>query len=81
VFEIAHVLPNLYAVPPHTAASPIGDAMALPGVVVITAYPWKQILDRWSDLLPSIADAAIIAIALANRYDAVATFDQKLTGK
>jgi len=79
VFEIAHVLRNLYAVPPHTAAALIGDAMALPGVILITEYPWKQILDHWSDLIPSIADAAIIAIALANRYDGVATFDQKLT--
>lgn len=78
VFEIAHVLRNLYAVPPRTAASLIGDAMTLPGVIVISDYPWKQILDHWSDALPSVADAAIIAIALSNRYDAVATFDQKL---
>ena len=79
VFEIAHVLRNLYAVPPRTAALLIGDAMALPGVIVITEYPWKQILDRWSDTLPSITDAAIIAVSLANHYDAVATFDHKLT--
>jgi predicted nucleic acid-binding protein len=78
VFEIAHVLRNLYAVPPNTAASLIGDAMGLPGVVLITEYPWEQILDLWSDRIPSIADAGIVAIALANHYDAVATFDQKL---
>lgn len=78
VFEIAHVLRNLYAVPPLTAASLIGDVMALPGVLLITEYPWKQILEQWSDPLPSIADAAIVAIALANDHDAVATFDRKL---
>jgi predicted nucleic acid-binding protein len=78
LFEIAHVLRNVYAVPPHTAASLIGDTLALPGVMIITEYPWRQILPLWSDALPSIADAAIVAIALANRYDAVATFDQKL---
>lgn len=78
VFEIAHVLRNLYAVPPGTAASLIDDAMRLPGVVLITEYPWEQILDLWSDRIPSIADAGIVAIALANRYDVVATFDQKL---
>ena len=77
MFEIAHVLRNLYGVPPQTAASLIGDAMALPGVVLLTEYPWPQILGHWSDRLPSIADAGIVAITLANRYDAVATFDQK----
>jgi hypothetical protein len=51
--------------------------MALPGVVLITEYPWQQILDHWSDHIPSIADAGIVATALANRYGAVATFDQK----
>jgi predicted nucleic acid-binding protein len=78
LFEIAHVLRNLYAIRIQTAASLLGDALALPGVVLITGYPWKQILDHWSERLPSIADAGIVAIALANRYDAVATFDQKL---
>jgi|GEM_PF-494004 len=78
IFEIAHVLRNLYAVLPSTAASLIGDTMALPGIVLIREYPWEQLLDQWSDRFPSIADAGIVAIALANRYEAVATFDQKL---
>ena len=78
VFEIAHVLRNLYSVPPTTAASLIGDVMALPGIVLITEYPWDQILDHWSDRIPSIADAGFVAITLANHYDVVATFDQKL---
>ncbi|HVE72494.1 MAG TPA: PIN domain-containing protein [Thermoanaerobaculia bacterium] len=78
LFEIAHVLRNLYAIPPNTAASLIGDAMALPGIVLLTEYPWEQILGLWSARISSIADAGIVAIALTNRYDAVATFDQKL---
>lgn len=78
VFEIAHVLRNLYGVAPRTAASLIADAMALPGVLLVSEYPWIQILEHWSDVLPSIADAAIIAMTAANRYDAVATFDEKL---
>ena len=78
VFEIAHVLRNLYRVAPDSAVSLIGDAMALPGVVLITEYPWLQIFDLWSDRIPSIADAGIVAIALTNHYDSIATFDQKL---
>ena len=79
LFEMAHVLRNLYALPPNTAAALLGDIMELPGVRIITAYPWKQIFEYWSDALPSIADAAIVAIALSNGYDAVATFDHKLS--
>lgn len=36
-------------------------------------------MEVWPDLLPSPADAAIVAVALTKRYDDVATFDQKLT--
>jgi predicted nucleic acid-binding protein len=78
VFEIAHVLRNLYHVAPATAASLIADALALPGVVLISECPWQQLLDHWNDRLPSIADAGIVALALANRYEAIATFDQRL---
>jgi hypothetical protein len=39
--------------------------------------PWKQVLDAWPDPLPSLADAAILVLAVTNRYDVV-TFDNKL---
>jgi rRNA-processing protein FCF1 len=35
-------------------------------------------MEVWPDPLPLLADAAIAAVALINRYDAVATFDRKL---
>jgi len=38
-------------------------------------------MDLWPSPFPSIADAAIVAIAANNRYDAVATFDQKLANR
>lgn len=79
LFEIAHVLRNLYGVAPATAASLLRDTIALPGVMIVTEYPWQEILEHWSDRLPSIADAGIIALAITHRYDAVATFDQKLS--
>lgn len=79
LFEIAHVLRNLYRIPPETAASLIRDTMALPGVIIVADYPWQQLLDHWSDRIPSIADAGIVALAIARHYDAIATFDQKLT--
>jgi rRNA-processing protein FCF1 len=35
-------------------------------------------LDNWPDPLASITDAAIVGVALANKHDLIATFDQKL---
>lgn len=78
IFEIVHVLRNFYGVPTEDLASLIRDAIALPGLVVIDDCPWKDVLDHWPDPFPSIADAAIVAVVIANRYDALATFDQKL---
>ncbi len=37
-----------------------------------------EALELWPDRLSSLTDAAIVALATTNRYDAVATFDHKL---
>ena len=37
-------------------------------------------LELWPDPL-GLTDAAIVALATTNRYDAVATFDRKLANK
>lgn len=50
----------------------------MPGVLVIDECPWKRVLEYWPAPLPSLADAAIVAVASSKRYDAIATFDQKL---
>lgn len=78
IFEIVHVLRNVYAVPAPYVASIIDDAIALPGVVIADECPWKRVLAYWPEPLSSVVDAAIIAIGIANRHDAVATFDRKL---
>lgn len=54
------------------------DLLALPGVLVIDECPWKRVRDYWPNRLPSLADASIVAAAASSRYDAIATFDQKL---
>src|SRR5206468_5988064 len=78
VFEIVYVLQSTYRIPAAELAPMIRDMMALPGVLVTDECPWKRVMEFWPTPLPSIADAAIVAIAASNRYAAVATFDQKL---
>jgi predicted nucleic acid-binding protein len=78
VFETVYVLQSTYRIAGQELAPIIRDLIALPGVLFIDDCPWKRVLDLWPSPLPSIADAAIVAIAANNRYDAVATFDQKL---
>jgi len=36
------------------------------------------VFQYWPEKLPGLADAASVAIAIANGYDAIATFDQKM---
>ncbi|HYH07858.1 MAG TPA: PIN domain-containing protein [Thermoanaerobaculia bacterium] len=78
IFEIVYVLQSTYRVPATELAPMLRDLMALPGVLVIHECPWKRVLDYWPAPLSSLADASIVAVAASNRYDAIATFDQKL---
>lgn len=78
VFEISCVFQTMYGATGERLATLIRDVITLPGARVIDDCPWKRVLDVWPDPLPSLADAAILAIAVTNRYDAVATFDKKL---
>jgi predicted nucleic acid-binding protein len=78
VFEVVYVLQSTYRIPGHELKSMIRDIIAFPGLLLIDECPWKRVMDFWPSPLPSIADAALAAIAANNRYDAVATFDRKL---
>ena len=78
VFEVVYVLQSTYRIPNAELAPMIRDLIALPGVLAIDECPWKRVMEYWPAPLPSLADAAIVAVAAASRYDAIATFDQKL---
>lgn len=78
LFEIAYVLDSFYKVPPPKIADAIRATLVYPGVIITDDCSWLRILDAWPAPLDSITDAAIVSVALANNYDAVATFDQKL---
>lgn len=78
LFEIAYLLDSFYKVPPPRIADAVRATLTYPGVIVTDDCSWSRVLDQWPEPLASIADAAIVAVALANKYDSVATFDQKL---
>ena len=48
---------------------------------IVDDCPWRRVLELWPDPLSGLTDAAIVALATTNRYDAVATFDPKLSNK
>ena len=77
LFEISYVFQTMYGATGQRLATLIRDVITLPGARVTDVCPWKQVLEVWPDPLPSLADAAILAIAVTKRYD-VATFDKKL---
>lgn len=78
LFEIVYVLQSTYRVAGSELAPMLRDLIALPGVLAVDECPWKRVLEYWPAPLPSLADAAIVAVASTKRYDAIATFDQKL---
>ena len=81
VFEVAYVVQSQYGATGDRLATVVRAVTAFPGVQLVDGCPWKRILDIWPDPLPALADAAIVAVATTNRYDAVATFDRKLANR
>lgn len=79
VFEVTYVLQSLYNVTGDRLASMVRDLVSFPGLQIVDDCPWKRVLEVWPDPLPGLADAAIVAVATTKRYDAVATFDRKLS--
>ena len=77
LFEIAYVLDSFYKIPPPKIADALRATLTYPGVTTDDCS-WRRILEHWPEPLTSITDAAIGAVALANNYDSVATFDRKL---
>ena len=81
VFEVTYVLQSGYAVAGQRLATMIRDLLAFPGVETIDDCPWKRVFEIWQNPLADLADAAIVAVAVAKRYDAVATFDRKFANR
>lgn len=80
-FEIVYVLQSAYTIGDEELATLTRDVIALPGVQLTDDSPWRRVFDVWPRPLASLADASIVAVAMANRYEAVATFDRKLANK
>jgi predicted nucleic acid-binding protein len=78
VFETAYVMQSQYGITGERLASVIRDVVTTPGVQTIDDFPWRRVFELWPDPLAGLADASIVAVAMTRRYDAVATFDQKL---
>ena len=78
VFEVTYVLQSFYGMPIPRVAALMRDLIALPGVTAIDDCPWKKVFDLWPEQLAGLADASSVAVAIANHYDAIATFDQKM---
>jgi predicted nucleic-acid-binding protein len=81
VFETAYVLQSFYGVDRERVAAVIRDVVTTPGIRIDDEWPWQRVLDIWPATLPSLADASIVAVAMAKGYDAIATFDRKLSKK
>ena len=81
IFEIVYVLQSQYGLTSRQAATVVDAVTKFPGMQIVDDCPWKRVLEIWPDPLSGLTDAAIVALATTNRYDAVATFDRKLANR
>ena len=76
ISEMVYVLRNLYEVDVAEIAGMIDDLLCYPGVRPVDDVVWSRVLQLWPDEFKDFADAALAAVALEERYEAVATFDR-----
>jgi predicted nucleic acid-binding protein len=76
VTELVYVLRNLYSVAPEVIAATIEDVLAMPGIAPENDLVWSLLLDLWPAKVSDFTDAALAAVAIQGRHDALATFDR-----
>jgi predicted nucleic acid-binding protein len=81
VFEVAYVVQSQYGPTADRLATVVRALTTFPGAQLVDECSWKRVLDIWPDPLSGLADAVIVAVAVATRCDGVATFDRKLANK
>src|SRR3954454_5161638 len=80
IFESIYVLRSFYKLVPHEITTLLREAISFPGVEIVDDCPWPQFFEHWSNLRSNVGDAAILALAIANRY-VLAPFDRKLSNR
>ena len=75
--EMVYVLRNLYRVERRDIARTLDDLLSTAGVTPVDEVIWSRVLALWPGAFPDFADAVLAAVTAQQRYDAVATFDQR----
>ena len=81
IFEVVYVLQSQYGLTSRQASAVVDAVTKFPGMQIVDDCPWNRVLELWPDPLAGLTDAVIVALAVTNRYEAVATFDRKLANK
>lgn len=80
ITELIYVLTRLYGLDGAEVAAALGDLLAMPGVVTVDEIVWPLVLDIWPETISGFADAILVAVSQAGRFETIATFDLKLAG-
>jgi len=81
IFEIVYVLQSQYGLTSRQVATVVQAITEFPGMQIVDDCAWRRVLEIWPESLAGLTDAVIVALATTNGYDAVATFDRKLSNR
>ncbi len=77
ISEMVYVLGNLYRIDASEIARAVDDLLSSAGVSPVDEVTWTRVLQLWPGRFRDFTDAVLAAVTLEQRYDAVATFDQR----
>jgi len=81
ITEMVYVLFNLYGREKIEIAEMLEEILALPEITLVDEIVWSLLLQVWPEKVPDFTDAALTAVMIQGRYDALATFDQPFRKK
>ncbi|MFQ5742382.1 MAG: PIN domain-containing protein [Acidobacteriota bacterium] len=75
ITESVYVMCNVYAAKPTIVSAVMRDLLSLPGVVTVDEVAWPAVWMLWPSRIRDFQDACLTAMAAAEAFDLLATFD------
>jgi len=75
ITEAVYVMCTVYETKANVVSAVMRDLLSLPGVVTVDEVDWPEIWRLWPRRIRDFGDACLTAVARAETFDVLATFD------